>query len=112
MVPPGDISLVSKTATEQAVTQGSADSCQAKLTFPKQLRLSQPQSTATEERKGAPLIFFFFKSSADYWGQVNLIPLMLVTRWTLEPLLRKLGWSPSEILSESSRGSGQQDYCR
>lgn len=37
-------------------------------------------------------------------GQVNLIPLLLVTRQPLEPLPGKLQWSLSEISSENSLG--------
>ena len=58
MVLPGDVSLVSKIATEQAVYPGQCWLMPGKTLFPKQLSLSQPQSTATQKRRGAPLILF------------------------------------------------------
>lgn len=80
MVPPGDVSLVSRIATEQAVSTVLTHARQCTV-FPKQLSLSQPQSTAAnhnqlQPRKGAQLIFL--KSSVDYWEKVHLIPLLRV----------------------------------
>lgn len=74
MVPPGDVSLVSKQDCNRA---GSLP--RAVLTHVRQTPASQTtqpvptQSTATQKRRGAPLIFF--KWSADYWGLVPHSPL-------------------------------------
>lgn len=87
-------------------TQGSADSCQAKLIFPKQLSLSQQQSTATQKRCPTD----FFKWSADYWEQVNLIPLLLSLGGLWSPYLESCRWSFLEISFEKSWSSAQQDY--
>lgn len=106
MVPPGDVSLVSKIATEQAVYPGQ---CWLTLGKTPISQTTQPEPTAINgylEKKRHPTDCF--KSRADYWEQVNLIPLLLVTQHSpWNPYCeRKPLWLVSEISSEHSLGLG------
>ena len=102
MVLPGDVSLVSKIATEQAVYPGQCWLMPGKTLFPKQLSLSQLQSTATQKRRGAPLILLNCKLVIR--RQVDLFPGC----WSSGKLLWPVTfWN---FIWKQPGGSGQQDY--
>ena len=99
MVPPGDISLVSKIATEQAVHPAHCWLMPGRTRFPNN-SAGANRSELQPGKEEVPCWFFLI----ECWllGTVNLTPLMPVTLQTLEPLPRKLELSLSEISSENS----------
>jgi hypothetical protein len=81
MVPPGDVSLVSKIATARRLPRTVLTHTSKTVS-----QTTQPEPTTINcslEEKRHPTDCF--KSWADYWEQINLIPLLQVTQLPLQP---------------------------